>query len=287
MLKRYHDEPVPEQSVTARPVCSFSSEKEGSVQESDIDDCDDHLDNTGVTLNNSLVLKDLSSKLQHLAESECMELEKLIFENIALFPDVPSRTTVLCHDVDVGAAQEVKQQAYRVNPQKRNYLQKEIEYMLANDIIEPSKSAWSSPCLLVPKHDKSFRFCTDFQKVNALTKADSFPLPRIEDCINCVGQSCYVSKFDLLKGYWQVPLTERAKEVSAFITPDGFFQYKVMPFGMRNAPATFQRLINHVIQGLKGCEAYIDDVIVYSDSWKEHIEQISTFFKRVQELLLI
>ena len=86
-------------------------------------------------------------------------------------------------------------------------------------------------------------------KVNALTKADSFPLPRIEDCIDRVGQSRYVSKFDLLKGYWQVPLTERAKEVSAFVTPSGLYQYKVIPFGMRNAPATFQRLINSVIRG--------------------------------------
>ena len=80
-----------------------------------------------------------------------------------------------------------------------------------------------------------------------------------------------------------MPLTERAKEVPAFITPDGFFHYKVMPFGMRNTPATFQRLTYHVIHGVKGCEAYTDDVIVYSDSWKEHIEQIGTFFKRVQE----
>ena len=132
------------------------------MQESDIDDCDDHLDNTRVTLDNSQVLKDLSSKLQHLAESERMQLEKLMFENIALFPDVPTRTTVLYHDIDVGAAQPVKQHAYRVNPQKCNYLRKEIEYMLANDIIEPSKSAWSSLCLLVPKHDKSYHYCIDF-----------------------------------------------------------------------------------------------------------------------------
>jgi len=73
-----------------------------------------------------------------------------------------------------------------------------------------------------------------------MTKADSYPLPHIKDCIDRVGHSCYVSKFDLLKGYWQVPVTDRAKEISAFITPDGLFQYKVMPLGMRNAPATFQ-----------------------------------------------
>ena len=106
----------------------------------------------------------------------------------------------------------------------------------------------------MPKPDDSIRSITDFRKVNVLTKVDSFPLPQIEDCIDQVGHSKYVSKFDLLKGYWQVPLTENAREVSVFVTPDGLYQYKIMPFGMRNAPATLQRLINNVIVG---CEAYI------------------------------
>ncbi len=83
--------------------------------------------------------------------------------------------------------------------------------MLKNDIAEPSFSSWASPSLLVSKSDGSFRFCTDYRKVNAITKPDSFPLPRIEDCIDQVGNAKFVSKFDLLKGYWQVPLTERAQ----------------------------------------------------------------------------
>ena len=83
----------------------------------------------------------------------------------------------------------------------------------------------------------------------------------------------YVSKFDLLKGYWQVLLTPRAKEISAFVTPTGFYQYKVMPFGMKNAPATFQRMIHKVtcIANLEGCESYIDDIVVYESTWKQHL----------------
>lgn len=153
----------------------------------------------------------------------------------------------MCHDVNVGSAQPIKQHTYRVNPQKRKQLQQEVKYMLDIGLIEPSHSAWSLPCVLVPKRDGSVRFCIDFWKVNAVTKPDAYPLPQIEDCIDRVGQSIYISTFDLLKGYWQVPLTERAREISAFVTPDGLYQYKVMPFGMRNAPATFQRLIHGVI----------------------------------------
>ena len=108
-----------------------------------------------------------------------------------------------------------------------------------------------SPCVLVPKGNGAYRFCTDFRKVDAVGKADSYPIPMVEDCIDHIGVAKFVSKFDLLKGYWQVPLTTRAKEISAFVIPDGFFQYTVVPFGMKNAPATFQRMINKVITGLQ------------------------------------
>ena len=108
--------------------------------------------------------------------------------------------------------------------------------MLKNDIIEESQSNWSSPCILVPKHDGGFRFCTDFRKVNDKKKFDTSPIPIIPDCLDQIGK--FVSTFDMLNGYWQVPLTLRAREISAFVTPSGLYQYKVMPFGMKNASAT-------------------------------------------------
>ena len=109
----------------------------------------------------------------------------------------------------------------------------------------------------------TYHFCIDFCQVN---KATMFPIPRVDDCVDKVGNTKYVMmKFkDLLKGYWQVPLTSRAKEISAFAISDGLSPYKVMPFGMKNVPATFQHLINGVISGLEGCNAYIDDMVVYS-----------------------
>ena len=124
--------------------------------------------------------------------------------------------------------------------------------MLQNDIIELSSSNWSSPYVLVPKPDGSYPFCTDFRKLNTITVIDSYPIPRIDDCIDRIGPAKFVSKL--------VPLTERAKKLLAFVTPH---QYKVMPFSMKNAPATFQRLINQLLQHLDGCAGYIDDVIVY------------------------
>lgn len=101
-----------------------------------------------------------------------------------------------------------------------------------------------------------------------------------------VGNAKYVSTFDLLKGYWQVPLTKRAQEVAAFVTPSGLYSYKVMPFGLRNAPATFQRLMNRVVNGLAGCAVYLDDLVVYSDSWSTHLQRVRALFDRLAEAKL-
>ena len=180
----------------------------------------------------------------------------------------------------------MKQHPYRLHPERQQYLRKEVKYLLDNVFIEPSQSEWSSPCILVPKSDGTFRMCTDYRKVNSVTKTDTFPIPRIDDCIDNIGHAKYVTKFDLLKGFWQIPLTDRAKEISAFVTPDGLYQYKVMPFGMKNSPATFQRLVNSLIFGLDGCKAYIDDAIIYSEEWKQHLEIIREFFKRLSDAKL-
>lgn len=119
-------------------------------------------------------------------------------------------------------------------------MDKEVQYMLDNEIAEPSNSSWASPCLLAQK-PPLFDSALIFRKVNSVTKPDFFPLPRMEDCVDQVGYAKFVSKFDLLEGYWQVPLSPRAQEISALRTHTGLYSYKVMPFGLRNAPATSQR----------------------------------------------
>lgn len=124
----------------------------------------------------------------------------------------------------------IKQHAYRVNPAKCATMQKVVEYLLENGFAVPSSSPRSLPCLLVPKSGQT-RFCTDLRKVNVVTKPDSFPLPRMDDCVDRVGSARYVTKLDLLKGYWQVPLTPHASKVSAFVTLDHF--HHAMPFRLR------------------------------------------------------
>ena len=293
MLKAYHEKPKPE-LVTLNNRLGLESPTHskdcvGQVAEKE-EDTESEVrlgnDQQPIKLQNSQILNDLGTKLSHLPLVQRKELAEVITQYREVFPDVPSKTTLIEHDVDVGDSAPIKQHPYRVSPMKKELLDKEVQYMLKNDIIEESQSNWSSPCILVPKHDGGFRFCTDFRKVNDKTKSDSFPIPRIADCIDQIGNAKFVSTFDMLKGYWQVPLTQRAREISAFVTPSGLYQYKVMPFGMKNAPATFQKMFNKLVRDIDGCEGYIDDVVIYSDNWSDHIRQIECFFQIMREAKL-
>ena len=278
MLKEYHDRTTSSSDAAAQPVavatCLVRTSRDKEVDE-------DIFDSTMV-LKNSDVLRNLKGKLHHLSPPEQDEMTQLILQFTELFPDVPGRAECVFHDVDIGNTTPIKQHPYRVNPNKLKFLNEEVDYMLRHGIIERSQSEWSSPCILVPKKDGTYRFCTDFRKLNLVTKADSYPIPRVEDCIDRIGCAKYISKLDLLKGYWQVPLTPRAKEISAFVTPRGFYQYRVMPFGMKNAPATFQRMINKITANFEGCEAYIDDVIVFGNTWEQHLERVRELFRRLR-----
>ena len=293
MLKAYHEKPKPE-LVTLNNRLGLESPTHskdcvGQVAEKE-EDTESEVrlgnDQQPIKLQNSQILNDLGTKLSHLPLVQRKELAEVITQYREVFPDVPSKTNLIEHDVDVGDSAPIKQHPYRLSPMKKELLDKEVQYMLKNDIIEESQSNWSSPCILVPKHDGGFRFCTDFRKVNDKTKSDSFPIPRIADCIDQIGNAKFVSTFDMLKGYWQVPLTQRAREISAFVTPSGLYQYKVMPFGMKNAPATFQRMVNKLVRDIDGCEGYIDDVVIFSDNWSDHIRQIERFFQIMREAKL-
>lgn len=197
--------------------------------------------------------------------------------------DVPGHTAVLHHDVD---ASPVKEHPYHINPHKRGIKKAEVEFLLWHGLAESSKSPWSSPCLLVPKPYSTFRFCTDYRRVNSLTKADSFLLPHIDDCVDRVGAASFVTKLDLLKGYWQVQLTPNASEIFAFIMPEKFLQDTVLAFAMRNAPATFQRLVQKVLKGISNWEPLLDDIILCTNCWEDHIKTLQEVCARLSDASL-
>ena len=188
------------------------------------------------------------------------------------------------HKIDVEGNRPVKQ-AYRpMAPAKQLLVDQEVQKMLGQDIIEPSYGPWASPVVLVTKKDGTSRFCVDYRRLNALTRKDAFPLPRIQDVLGTLGGAQWYCTMDLASGYWQIPMDKDDQEKTAFVTRQGLFQFRVMPFGLCNAPATFQRLMERVLSGLQWvhCLVYLDDIIVFGSTFEKTLEQLRYVLDRLK-----
>lgn len=183
--------------------------------------------------------------------------------------DVLGRAHSIYHTIDTGDAPPIRHRPYRIAPVERRKIETEVTEMLKRNVIRPSNSSWSSPVVLVRKKDGSVRFCVDYRKLNNVTRKDSYPMPRIDDALDTLQGAKYYSSLDLRSGYWQIPMSESDKQKTAFVTPDGLFEFNVMPFGLCNAPATFERTIDSILRGLKWrtCLCYLDDVIIFSSTF--------------------
>ncbi|KAL5515018.1 hypothetical protein EMCRGX_G000127 [Ephydatia muelleri] len=229
------------------------------------------------------IIHQLVSCAQGVTQKERQQLTDLLTEFESILSDREDdlgRTHLVYHKIDTGDAVPIRQSARRLPYFQRVEVRKTIEDMLKRGIIEPSSSAWSSPVVLVKKKDGSTRFCIDFRKVNAVTTRDAQPLPRIDDTLDLLGGASYFSTLDLASGYWQVEVDPLDREKTAFITPFGLHQFRVMPFGLSNAPATFQRLMEQVLAGLhwSTCLVYLDDIIVFSRTVADHLDQLRDVF---------
>ena len=154
--------------------------------------------------------------------------------------------------------------------------------MLTNNIIEHSSSQWALPVILIPKGDNSFRVCTDLRRVNQLIQTDAYPLPRLDDCIDRVAHETFIIKLDILKGYYAIPLAENAKQVLAITTPFGLYQYCRTPFGLKTAPAVLMRLMDTLLMDVPNVSVYLDDVVVATDTWEEHMDTLTEIFGRLK-----
>jgi Reverse transcriptase (RNA-dependent DNA polymerase) len=149
--------------------------------------------------------------------------------------------------------------------------------MLAEQVIEPATCEWDYPIVLVPKPDGSLRFCVDYRRLNAITVPDTYPLPRMDECIDSLGDAVVFTTLDCNSGYWQIPVHPEDRDKTTFTSHYGIYRFLRLPFGLRNAPATFQRAIDIILSGVtwKTCLVYLDDVIVFSSSLQAHLEHVS------------
>ena len=165
-------------------------------------------------------------------------------------------------------------------------VRKNLDEMIAAGAIRPSKSPWCSAVVLVRKKDGSLRFCIDYRRLNAKTKRDSYPLPRITEAVEGLKGACFFSTLDLKCGFWQSSVAEQSKAYTAFTVGNmGFFEWERMPFGLTNAPATFQRMMEDCLGELNTvcCLIYLDDIIVFSSTRDEHLDRLRIIFERLRE----
>lgn len=193
------------------------------------------------------------------------------------------RTSAVKHQIPTGTAPPSRERYRPVPPTLYAELKSLLKNMLEGGVIRESSSPWAAPIVLVKKKDGSWRFCADYRKLNAVTHKDAYPLPRIEESLTSLKGAQWYSTLDLASGYWQVEVDERDREKTAFATPMGLYEFERMPFGLCNAPATFQRLMQRCLGEFlnESLLIYLDDVVVYSSSFDQHLQDLDQVFQRL------
>ena len=225
----------------------------------------------------------ISSELSHDQKSQ---LYDVLSQHDSVMSDKPGLTNVCEFSIQTTTNEPIRQRPYPLPQTAKIKLKSELDDMKQLGVISESTSPYAAPIVMVPKKDNSIRLCCDYRKLNAHTVFDPYMMPRTDHIIDDIGHAKYVTTIDLTKGYWQVPLDEDARIKSAFVTPFGHFQFNTLPFGLKNSGPAFQRLVDKVLKGLQFATAYIDDIVIHSDSWENHMAHIKQVLKRLQDARL-
>lgn len=197
-----------------------------------------------------------------------------------------NRTKTDNHTIRLRSNKPINIRPYRYSAEKKKIISEQIQEMLSQGVITPSTSEYNSPIVIVKKKDGRDRFCVDFRKLNDATESEAAVLPVIQETLADMGNASIFSTIDLKSGYWQVPLNVESRKYTAFTAPDGSsFEFRVMPFGLKNAPATFQKLMTRVLAGYLHLftAVYLDDIIIYSKNMEEHLYHLRLVFERLQQ----
>ena len=225
-----------------------------------------------------------ANEAQSLSEGQRGNLNQILEEYEDVFREQRPPTPYMEHGIPTGEHTAISQPSYRLTPAKTAQLKTEIDGMLEADIIEECDTPWASPVVMVPKRDGTIRLCIDYRKLNSITTPDVYPLLRMDDLLHSAGKSRHITTLDLQAGYWQIRVRTEDRDKTAFICPFGLYRFTRMPFGLRNAPAMFQRLIDRFKAGLPDVTllGYLDDLIVISKDFEKHLKDLRQVLERLR-----
>jgi len=209
------------------------------------------------------------------------DVHDLLKEYRTLWAGQLGKVDVTPHRIEVtSGARPRRAQPYRASHASREVIAKEVQRQRDLGVIEPSSAEWVFPVVLVPKPDGAMRFCVDYRQLNEVTVRDVYPLPRMDDCIDFLGDAKVYSTLDCNSGYWKIPVADEDRDKTTFVCHEGAYRYIRLPFCLSNAPENFQRAIDIILGGLKwkSCLVYLDDITVFSQSAGEHVEQLREVF---------
>ena len=187
----------------------------------------------------------------------------------------PGLTNLVTFKMDTGTHAPIHQRPYNTPQSLVESVNQELKWLLNKGYIRPSESPWASPMVTVKKSDGTARICVDFKAINAVTEPIPFYMPRVEEVLESVGKAGVISKLDLSKGYYQVPMSPADIPKTAFMCHQGRFEFVRMPFGVKNAPAVFQELMQKLFKDLAYCcTPYMDDLVIFSSTWEEHVQHV-------------
>jgi len=207
--------------------------------------------------------------------------DDLLEEYKALWAGQLGKVDVTSHRIELTPeARPRRAQPYRARHASSDIIFKEVQCQRDLGVIEPSSAEWAFPVVLVQKPDGTMRFCVYYRRLNEVTERNVYPMPLLDDFIDFLGDAKVFSTLDCNSGYWQIPVVAEDRDKTTFVCHEGAYRYIFLPFGLSNAPATFQRAISMILGGLKwkSCLVYLDDIIVFSQSAGEHVEHLREVF---------
>ncbi|XP_060553668.1 uncharacterized protein LOC132714768 [Ruditapes philippinarum] len=279
MLKKYYVR----SSVSVKDVATVNVAVVDENCDSEIDpDVDGYFEIDTPSLVPTESFKDC--KISHnLNPEQVNELNEILKEYSDVLSDKPGFTNLAKHDIKLTTDEPIRAKAYPVPFATRQTVIEEVKRMLQLGVIEPSESEYCSNVVIVKKRDNTNRFCIDFRPLNRVTVFDCEPIPNPEEIFVKLSKSKYISRLDLTKGYWQLPLTDSAKACTAFRTPIGLFQFRTMPFGLVCASASFSRLMRKLLDGISEVENFIDDIFLYTETFSHHLQVLKDLLERLRQ----
>ena len=282
MLKRYYEREEEARPITVGAVMTLNTASVGVINPEDgtTEEYHDGLLDLLQSKQQTETSKDvvLGDELDDHQQSQLM---KLLDKFAGIFSDLPGNAVGMEHSIELTSDEPVKSKPYGLPYRVRENLKEDINNMLKMGVIRPSTSPYASPTVIVKKPDGSNRICIDYRKLNKISVFDPEPMVKADDLFQKLGRAKYFTKLDLSKGYWQIPVKKEDIFKTAFVTPDGHYEFIKMPFGMVNSGATLVRGMRKLLGDLEGVDNYIDDILVHSEHWEEHMRLLTEVFKRL------